>query len=93
LPRIKELAVPEISRFYGIIVFMNYTDHEPPHFHARYGDQEIIVEILTGTVRGYMSKRALRMLFEWSESHQQELMENWNRARERKPLEGIAPLP
>ena len=72
---------------------MNYNDHDPPHFHARYGDQETVVEILTGTVRGYMSKRALRMLFEWSESHQQELIENWNLARERKPLQEIAPLP
>ena len=72
---------------------MNYNDHDPPHFHAKYGDQETVVEILTGTVRGYMSKRALRMLFEWSESHQQELIENWNLARERKPLQEIAPLP
>jgi hypothetical protein len=72
---------------------MNYSDHDPPHFHARYGDQEVIIEILTGVVRGYMAKRALRMLFEWSENHQQELMDNWNRASERRPLEGIAPLP
>ena len=72
---------------------MNFMDHDPPHFHARYGDYEVIVEILTGTVRGYMSKRALRMLFEWSENHQQELIENWHRARERKPLQEIVPLP
>lgn len=85
--------MPEISRFYGIIVFMNYSDHDPPHFHARYGDHELNIEITTGTVRGYMSKRALRMLFEWLESHQQELMDNWNLARERRPLRQIAPLP
>jgi hypothetical protein len=91
--RASVLEVPEISRFYGLIVFMNYGDHDPPHFHARYGDQEVIIEILTGVVRGQMAKRALRMLFEWSESHQQELMDNWNRARERSPLLGIAPLP
>jgi hypothetical protein len=84
--------MPEISRFYGIIVFMNFNDHDPAHFHARYGDQEIVVEILTGAVRGYMSKRALRMLFEWSETHQEELMQNWNLARQRRPLRQIAPL-
>jgi len=72
---------------------MNYSDHDPPHFHARYADQEVIVEILAGNVRGYMSKRALRMLFEWVEIHQQELVENWNRARQREPLQEIAPLP
>jgi hypothetical protein len=84
--------VPEISRFYGIIVFMNFNDHEPAHFHARYGDQEVTVEIVAGSVRGYMSKRALRMLFEWSEIHQQELMENWNLARQRRQLRPIPPL-
>ncbi len=84
--------MPVISRFYGIIVFMNYNDHEPPHFHARYGDQEVIVQITTGMVAGRMSKRGLHMLFEWMETHQQDLMENWNLARERKSLKQIAPL-
>ena len=37
--------MPTISRFYGIVVFMNYADHEPPHFHVRYQDQEVIIEI------------------------------------------------
>lgn len=85
--------MPEISRFYGIIVFMNFKDHEPPHFHAKYQDQEVIIEIATGIVQGKMSKRALRMLFEWSEIYHEELMGNWQRARERKPLKWIPPLP
>jgi hypothetical protein len=72
---------------------MSYNDHDPPHFHARYEDQEVTIEIKSGTVKGQMSKRALRMLFEWSEIHQGELMENWQLARERKPLQKIPPLP
>ena len=56
--------MPELCRFYGIVIFMNYNDNDPPNFHARYQDQEIIIEIPTGIVRGTMSKRALRMLFE-----------------------------
>lgn len=84
--------MPEISRFYGIIVFMNYNDHPPPHFHARYQDQEVTVEIETGLVTGRMSKRALRMIFEWSERYQEELNDNWQRARARQPLEKIPPL-
>jgi hypothetical protein len=72
---------------------MNYNDHDPPHFHARYEDQEVIVEIQTGIVKGKMSKRALRMLFEWSEMYNQELMENWRLARERRQLNRIPPLP
>jgi len=85
--------MPEICRFYGIIIFMNYNDHDPPHFHARYEDQEVTVEFPTGIIKGQMSKRALRMLFEWSELHLEELMENWRLARERRPLNKIAPLP
>jgi hypothetical protein len=84
---------PNICRFYGIIIFMNCNNHDPPHFHARYEDQEIIVEVPTGIIKGQMSKRALRMLFEWSETHFEELMENWRLARERKPLKRIASLP
>lgn len=85
--------MPEICRFYGIVIFMNYNEHEPPHFHAKYQDQEVSIEIGTGIVRGQMSKRALRMLFEWSEIYQEELKENWNLARQRKPLCKIFPLP
>jgi hypothetical protein len=85
--------MPVISQFYGIVVYMNYNDHNPPHFHARYQDQEVIIEIQSGVVTGTMSRRALRMIFEWAEQHQEELLLNWSRARERKPLLPIPPLP
>ncbi len=84
--------MPEISRFFGIIIYMNYNEHDPPHFHAKYQEQEVTIEIQTGIVQGKMSKRALRMLFEWSELHRDELSSNWERARERKPLMSIQPL-
>jgi len=51
--------MPEICRFYGIVIFMSYNDHAPPHFHARYQDQEVTIEIETGIVQGTMSRRAL----------------------------------
>ena len=85
--------MPVISRFYGIVVFMNYREHEPPHFHAMYQDQEVSIEIKTEMVEGKMSKRALRMLFAWGELHRDELLDNWERARTRKPLRQIDPLP
>ena len=84
--------MPTISRFYGIVIFMNYNDHLPPHFHARYQDQEVMVEIETGTVRGKMSRRALRRIFEWSERYRRELLENWEMTRKRRPLLPIPPL-
>lgn len=84
--------MPVISRFYGIVVFINYREHEPPHFHATYQDQEVSIEIKTGIVEGKMTKRALRMLFEWMERHHDELLEDWDLARAQKPLQQIAPL-
>lgn len=44
--------MPEISRFYGIIIFMNYHDHNPPHFHANYKEFEVTVDIETRLVTG-----------------------------------------
>lgn len=85
--------MPVLSRFYGLVVFMNYNDHMPPHYHARYQDQEVVVALTTATVTGTMSKRALRLLLEWSDLHHAELVENWELARQRKPLKPIDPLP
>lgn len=84
--------MPVISRFFGIAIFMNYNDHYPPHFHARCQDEEVMVEIGGGLVTGRMSQRPLRMVLRWADEHREELMEDWNRAREHRPLEPIAPL-
>ena len=84
--------MPTLSRFYGIIIFMNYNDHNPPHFHARYQDQEVTVTIETGIVQGEMSRRALEMVFEWSGKYRDELLRNWDLARATRPLEPIPPL-
>ena len=71
---------------------MNWGDHPLPHFHATYGDYEISVEIETGVVRGVFPKRALRAVLEWLDLHQNELMDDWFLAQERKPLKPIEPL-
>jgi hypothetical protein len=72
---------------------MNFRDHVPPHFHARYGDMEVLVEIETGKVKGEISKRALNLIFEWMNIHKQELISNWEKARAKMELKSIAPLP
>jgi hypothetical protein len=71
---------------------MNYNDHNPPHFHARYQEQDVLIEIETGIVRGSMPKRALQMILEWLEQHRDELLSNWNLARNRSPLVPVPPL-
>ena len=84
--------MPELSRFLGIVIAMFYQDHEPAHFHAVYGEYEIKVGIEDGVVTGEFPRRALRHVLEWYELHKAELAENWNRAKERQPLNPIPPL-
>ena len=71
---------------------MYYNDHAPPHFHAIYGDHGITVQIDNGEFEGQFPRRALDHVIEWYNLHQAELAENWNRARDRKPLRRIEPL-
>jgi len=85
--------VPEISRFFGIIITMYYNDHAPPHFHVRYGEQRALVAIETLTViHGQLSPRALGLVTEWAGLHREELRANWRLAEQQAPLRSIAPL-
>lgn len=84
--------MPEISRFLGVVIAMYYDDHAPPHFHAKYGDFEIVVDVQTGVVNGQFPRRALGHVLEWFALHRDDLMENWELARNRRPLRAIPPL-
>lgn len=86
-------TVPEVSRFFGIVVAMYYDDHPPPHFHVRYGECRAILE-LDGLVvlGGALPPRALGLVAEWAALHRAELEENWRRARSLAPLNRIGPL-
>ena len=84
--------MPELSRFLGIVVYMLYDDHRPPHFHAEYGEYKISVEIESGVVEGRFPRRALRAVLEWHELHRDELLEDWRLAEAHQPLRKIAPL-
>ncbi len=69
--------MPEICRFYGIIIQMFFNDHNPPHFHVVYGDFRAVININDEIVEGFMPKRALKLVFEWMDLHKPELLENW----------------
>ena len=84
--------MPEISRFLGIVVYMLYDDHRPPHFHAEYGEFQVTVEINTGVVEGRFPRRCLKALMEWFEEHRDELLADWELAERHQPLNRIAPL-
>lgn len=85
--------MPQISRFFGIIISMFYEEHNPPHFHAFYGDfsAEISINELT-LISGKLPSRALGLVIEWASMHQSELLENWQRIENGQKLSPIAPL-
>lgn len=85
--------MPEISRFFGIVVAMFYDDHAPPHFHARYGEHRAIIAIESGGIlAGQLPPRALGLVTEWAVLHRAELEDDWRRARSREVLNTIPPL-
>lgn len=85
--------MPEISRFFGIIIRIFFNDHEPPHFHAVYGEYEALIEIETLAVyRGELPRRALALVLEWAALHRVELRRDWDLARTGRSPEPIAPL-
>jgi hypothetical protein len=85
--------MPEISRFFGIIIKMFFDDHNPPHFHAEYGGDLALIDIRTLSVfSGRLPPRVTGLVIEWATLHQQELLANWDRARAREELQKIAPL-
>ena len=90
---LRECYVPELSRFFGIIIAMYYNDHSPPHFHAKYGDDSASIRIDNGViVEGKLGARAMRLIEEWRVRHQLELLLDWQQAKSRQPLKKIEPL-
>jgi hypothetical protein len=86
-------SVPTISRFFGIAIRMFFDDHGFPHFHARHAEGEAKVRIDNlEVIDSSLSRRQLRFVLAWAELHQEELEENWRRARARETLLKIEPL-
>lgn len=89
--------MPRVSAFYGIVIWMYHDENHHlgrPHFHARYGDDEASIDIEDfAVIAGRVPPRAFRLVVEWAEAHQQELRDNWQRARRHEPLQKIDPLP
>ena len=85
--------MPEVSRFYGIVIQIYYGDHPPPHFHALYAGEvaKIAVETLQ-VIDGTLPRRALVLVLDWASLHQQELLEAFQRAAALQPPGRIAPL-
>ncbi len=86
-------SVPAISRFFGIVIAMYFDDHGPPHFHARHSEGSAKVRIDTlEVIESSLGRRQLRFVLAWAELHQDELAQNWRRARAGETLQQVEPL-
>jgi len=86
--------MPELSRFYGIVIYMFAKDHLPPHCHAKYGEHIGLIDIESGEIfAGFLPRRALRLVQDWVELYRTELRRNWEEGQKDNPsLKKIPPL-
>jgi hypothetical protein len=85
--------MPEISRFFGVVIDMYFNDHNPAHFHASYAEYEVLIEIESLEIyRGSLPRRALALVLEWAVLHRNELRQDWQLARQGKSTASIPPL-
>lgn len=85
--------MPEICRFYGIVIKMFWNDHAPPHFHAEYGGDLAVIDIQTfAFIRGSLPPKATALVLEWAALHKTDLMSDWNLAKSLQPLDKVEPL-
>jgi len=85
--------MPTISTFYGIVILTFWDDHNLQHFHVRYAADQALVSISDlQIIQGQLPRRAERLLLEWAQEHQAELMENWELCKNLKAPKAIAPL-
>ena len=85
--------MPRVSYFYGIAIYLYYREHQPPHFHALYGEHELVVAIESlAVLAGRLPARALGLVMEWASLHQSELEQAWQQAMASEPISKIEPL-
>ena len=85
--------MPEISRFYGIVIAMFFNEHNPPDLHARYGGAKVAIDIQTLRImEGRIPPRALGLVMEWASQHQAELIRDWEMLRSDQQPKKIEPL-
>ena len=86
--------MPELSRFYGIVIKMYFDDHDPSHFHAEYAEDEAVISIETlAVIAGRLRPRALGLVSEWAAQHQEDLRNAWVKAKNLEAPQKIDPLP
>jgi hypothetical protein len=92
----KEIAMPTISMFYGILILMYFYDdkkHSCPHIHAEYGEHQASIAIDDGAVlAGSLPQAKMKLVQAWIEIHREDLLANWKLAVAGEPIFRIDPL-
>ena len=85
--------MPVISRFFGMVIRMFYNEHAPPHFHVEYAEYFAVINIRTLELTdGKLPRRALGLVLDWAELHEEELMRDWDLCQQHQQPLQIAPL-
>lgn len=84
--------MPTISMFYGIIIKMYYDDHNPPHFHAFFGEYKAIFNFEGELIDGNMPNSKTKLISAWALIHKEDLIANWKLAKDNERLYDINPL-
>ena len=85
--------MPEICRFFGIIIRMFFDEHNPPHIHVEYQANKAVFDLGGNVTRGDLrSRTATKLVREWIDLHTSELQDDWQLAQAGKGINKIAPL-
>ena len=85
--------MPEISRFFGIIIRMFFDEHNPPHIHVEFQGHKAVFDLCGNMTHGNLSSRtATRLVREWIDLHVAELQADWELAQAGRDVQRIAPL-
>jgi len=85
--------MPVISRFLGIVIYMYFNEHNPPHFHAEYNEFKASISIKNlGLLEGKLPPKVMSLIVEWAQENQDELLKNWNTLQEEGKYHKIRPL-
>ena len=85
--------MPELCRFFGIIIRMFYDEHNPPHIHAEYQGHNAVFDFYGNMTAGNLNSRtAIRLIREWIDLNVKDLEEAWGNAQNFREIKKIAPL-
>ena len=84
--------MPEICRFFGIIISLYWKDHNPPHIHFAYGSCECSITVLDRIVNDQAPSKVIAKVNEWIDLHEAEILTLWEKAQRGEKLDKIEPL-